>query len=725
VNKSIVVLFGLLLPLIFSVPVYAAPWEVLSDISYIRKGGLNAARLDFAIPVHYVSHFPVKHGSTLTINLRFDKNEVADTSELPLLQTIKAPKSLLVPLKDVTYMTESGEPKLVVNFREDVEFSVSQVMGISNLIIFFPETHEPKPKIVEPELRPVEREIASAGEKVVAEDKVSASDNEKAKKILDEGRAALRQGDNKKAIQTFATLLSMPKHVYMQPSLELLGLSRERNNQAAQAKAVYEEYLKLYPKGDGAIRVNQRLAELISNQMKPRKRLKETKTRKEEKQNYTSEFYGNFGQYYDYSATRTTSQPLDTNVAILENQMYTQWRVRYRDYDIRNVIYANYDYDTSDHQTDGLEINSLYSQMKNRKLGVNATVGRQRAAVGVLGKFDGVLLGYALQDKVHANLVAGFPMDYSDKQNIQTDQPFLGMSFELNDYWKGWDISPYVIRQNVDGHVDREAVGTEVRYFEEFINFFGLLDYDIYFNDINIFLFNGQYNVKKDTAITFGVDHRKSPVLETGNALVSLSENTTLSDIVRCLGRDPCDLRSLAEDRTGHSTTVTLGLSHAYSSQLTMTGDVAYSRFNFKTVNPAVTTTDQDFLDTPSTGETDTQKDYTFQVVASELLDKRDTSISYIRLTQAEKYNEATASAAYRRPFKSWRTHTQLQVRKRANDNGENLLRIIPSLKLEYRIRDDWQFYIESSLEFWNYSGTTANEDSETINVFMGYNYNF
>ena len=119
--------------------------------------------------------------------------------------------------------------------------------------------------------------------------------------------------------------------------------------------------------------------------------------------------------------------------------------------------------------------------MKNRKLGINATVGRQRASAGVLGKFDGVLLGYALQDKVHVNLVAGFPMDYFDKQNIQTDQPFLGMSLELNDYWKGWDISPYVIRQNADGHIDREAVGSEVRYFEEQVNFFGLLDYDIYF----------------------------------------------------------------------------------------------------------------------------------------------------------------------------------------------------------------------------------------------------
>ena len=719
VNKSICAVLGLLLSLLFTTPVHAAPWEVLSDVSYMRKGGVNAVRLDFAIPVHYVSHYPVKHGTTLTINLRFDKKEVQDTSELPLLQTINAPESLLVPLKEVTYITESGEPKLVVTFKEDVNFSVSQVMGITNLIIFLPEVS--KPDIVDPEIRPIEREIKSVDEKT------TTAGDERAKQILDEGRAALRVGDNKKAIQIFTTLLSMPKHAYMQPSLELLGVARERNNQGAQAKSVYEEYLKLYPKGDGAIRVNQRLADLISTRMQPKKRLKETKTRKEEKQTYTTHFTGNIGQYIDYSATRTGDRPTDTNAAILENQMSLQYRIRYGDYDIRNFFYANYDYDTVDGESSkGLEVGSLYSRMKNRKLGINATIGRQSATVaGVLGKFDGALLGYAPQDKVQLNLVAGFPVDIFDKQKIQTDEPFVGMSFELNDYWKGWDISPYIIRQNADGYIDRQAVGSEVRYIQDEFNFFGMLDYDIYFGDINILFFNGQYNVKKDTAITFAIDHRKSPLLETSNALISLDGSATLNDIISCLGRDPCDLRTLADDRTGYSNTISVGLSHAYSPRLSVTSDVAYSKYNFKTVNPAVTNSNQDFLDTASTGETDSQLDYTVQMVASELLDKRDTSISYIRLTHAQRYHEITYSAAYRRPFKTWRSHTQIQVRNRSGDNGENILKIIPSEKLEYRIGDAWQFYLETSLEFWNYSGDTAAEDSKTANFFMGYNYNF
>jgi len=70
--------------------------------------------------------------------------------------------------------------------------------------------------------------------------------------------------DYSHAIALYTKILAYPNHPYRQDAQEYLGLARERNGQLAQAKAEYEAYLKLYPKGEGADRVRQRLTGLIT-----------------------------------------------------------------------------------------------------------------------------------------------------------------------------------------------------------------------------------------------------------------------------------------------------------------------------------------------------------------------------------------------------------------------------------------------------------------------------
>lgn len=739
----LIVYFVLVLQMI--TPVQAAPWEVLSDISYMRKGGVDAVRIDFALPVLYVSHLPVKHGKTLTINIRFSQSanidtsdgekkpttepsapdnsqEQIDISELPLLQTMNAPESMLIPLQHVTYMLENNQPKLVVEFSEDVNFSVSQVMGINSLIIFLPTTA--KPDAVDPEIQPIEQEIVEVQKSATTEDE------EKIKQMLDEGRTALKRGDNKKAIQIFTKLLSMSDHAYLPASLEFLGVARERNNQAAQAKAMYEQYLKQYPKGDGAIRVNQRLADLISSRSQPKKKLKETDTTKEEKKPYTYELYGSFAQYMDYSATATEDLPRETDSAILSNQLLLNQRYRTKTLDVRNYFFANYDVDTVNGESDGIEIGQLNSKINFKNLGLNMTVGRQSASTaGILGKFDGVSVGYQVMEKIRVNGTYGYPYSYIDKQHVQTSKPFYGASVEFNEIWEGWDISPYMFRQTADGVVDRTAVGTEVRYFKNEVSVFGLLDYDIYFGDLNIFMVNGTYNFKERTAMTFNFDHRKSPTLESSNALLQLSADAKLDQLSSTYGLSDEEIKSKTKDRTGSSSSISIGLSHEYSDKLSVASDISYYRYTSATINVTQTSpTDLDVLNTPSTKDQDKQWDYSAQVVRRAWFIDRDTSIGYIRFSNADDYNEVTYSAAYRRPFGTqWRTNLQVQVRDRNNTNSDDLVKIIPSLKVDNRVGKDVQLYLETSIEIWRFKGNdpTGAPDAKSYNVYFGYNWNF
>jgi len=70
----------------------------------------------------------------------------------------------------------------------------------------------------------------------------------------------------------------------------------------------------------------------------------------------------------------------------------------------------------------------------------------------------------------------------------------------------------------VNGVVDRRAVGTELRYATNGMNAFGLLDYDVSYNVLNVAMLNGSW-VTEGTTYTLLADHRKTPYLQTSNAL--------------------------------------------------------------------------------------------------------------------------------------------------------------------------------------------------------------
>ena len=80
--------------------------------------------------------------------------------------------------------------------------------------------------------------------------------------MLADAEMAIKAGENHHAIQLLTKGISFPENDLTPRMQELLGLTRERKSQQAQARAEYEEYLRRYPTGEGADRVRQRLASL-------------------------------------------------------------------------------------------------------------------------------------------------------------------------------------------------------------------------------------------------------------------------------------------------------------------------------------------------------------------------------------------------------------------------------------------------------------------------------
>ena len=107
------------------------------------------------------------------------------------------------------------------------------------------------------------------------------------------------------------------------------------------------------------------------------------------------------------------------------------------------------------------------------------------------------------------------------------------------------------------GMTDRQALGTEVRYFRPGVTFVGLVDYDIHYGDLNDVLLLGTIALPARWTASVNLDHRRSPTLSTRNALIG--QPVTRFD--QLFGMyTPAEIEQLARDRTATSDVYTLSL---------------------------------------------------------------------------------------------------------------------------------------------------------------------
>ncbi|MFQ5354138.1 MAG: hypothetical protein ACE5DR_04260, partial [Thermodesulfobacteriota bacterium] len=305
--------------------------------------------------------------------------------------------------------------------------------------------------------------------------KLSRRVEKRIKGLLKDAKLAMTRGDNKEAAALLGKILKYPENDYSPEALELLGLAYERENRSSRAKSTYREYLLIYPEGEGAARVNQRLAGLTTARDIPKKSYKPKARTRDIK-----EFYGSFSQFYNRDSSYTDVGGSTLNRSSLSTDMDLTYRSRTADYEIRSVFIGGYEHDFLG-DSEG-RINRLYLDVLNRNNNVSGRVGRQWYSTGgVLGRFDGALLSFGKIPRVKINLVAGFPAESSTLSSVNTDKSILGVNLDLGTFWKRWDFNVYGINQRVDSVTDRRAVGGEARYNDSRGSYFTTLDYDVLF----------------------------------------------------------------------------------------------------------------------------------------------------------------------------------------------------------------------------------------------------
>ena len=755
---------------------------VLQDIRIEAKAkDTLEVRIDLGIPLTYVKHFPQTSGEILQIQLRLpdDVKRQPQKEVRQGAQDLKPPEGQEPLLIYVTYEEGvPGGPYLTLRFAHPVRFDVNTGSNLVSLVITVFDDQKPKPeekaeeKVVESGKPPVgaasgaavagaaaavtaekpaaatgadqaaekpagEKPTATEGERVLQPGKETekAKESNEISELMAKARQALTFGDNATAITLLRKIVTMPENEHTQDARELVGLALERDNQIPRAKFEYKKYLKLYEEGEGPTRVRQRLAALESVSAEQKKKLRRS-TRTEEGDSYT--VFGRWSQAY--FARYQQQQPKNDDESVdseditltrrVDSNLSVRGRYRSEDTNIQMVLTANNSYDQEDSSDSESDLSALYVDYDAFKAGYTAVVGRQRARnTGIFSRFDGVLTGYQVLPWIKPNIYFGKPVELNDDRNL--DKNMYGFSVDFGEKNDPFNMNLYYIYQSVQEMDDREAVGLSLRQTSKDMTTFGLLDYDILFEQTTLFSLRWGWKFVEESKLNLSYNYRN--LLFASNALNSQPVTTDMDDLQSLLSDN--EILQLAEDRTSVSQTFTIGNSYQFNKNNQL--NVDFSVFKSSGTN----TSELDDKNPPGVGgdniintvqgsdATGVQYTLSAQWIAGNLFAAQDLYVFGTRYSDLDTYQEVGLFSNARLPLLgNWKPRPRLDMSYRSFGSGSSTdgyrVSVAPSVQFDYRWRKEWIFDFEFGFEYVQYSDDTV-DDEIREDIRIGYSYTF
>lgn len=727
----------------------SASAQVLDRIEIVETPTTAEIHIIFNTRALYLRHTPSEKGDLIRIFLDFPD---LDRSRRFARELAASPPSDLVPKFSVTF-PDQGTNGLSVRFEKPVRFRVSQrdIRSASRIVIAVkldrPQTLPPVPS--EMAATPTAPSAAKGlKESLEIEPYRQGMDVETyADNLMKLGHKALLAGDNEQALRIFNAILNLPQNKQSQGAQEWIGVARQRSGEYVKAKAEYELYLKLYPSGDGAVRIQQRLAAL----QEAMAQLGQAKTGKPIRKIEETRVYGSVYEYYygGYSQTKTTDKISNTTTkfdnhdqSLLQSAFDITGRYRKDEYDNKFVVRGTQTYDTlatTDIRRNISRLRALYYEHSSQDSYL-VRIGRQPGNTGgVLDyRFDGVWARYTVVPQfLNVNLLAGQPRQFSLSSNYVPDDPrnfradlkryFYGANVDIGPLAQAWSGNAYYINQMVNGVVDRRAVGTEIRYAANGKNAFGLVDYDISYGVLNIAMLNGTW-VTEGATYTLMADHRRTPYLQTTNALfgtpdASLEHINTTNEAL---------LRAQAKAVTATSDLFLAGVLHSITTDWQLGGDVRLNRISGTSasnclvilpgtstlfINPnAITDAPCSLQALPGTGNIWT---YTAQAIGAHFPFDNTTFVANASYITSPAYRGQSLSLnSLARIGTQWQFDTFLILYHQKDTNDVSLYRITPTVRLDYRFLDGWTFEGSGGVER-TFQDSPAQKDTTTRQFFF------
>jgi len=530
-----------------------------------------------------------------------------------------------------------------------------------------------------------------------------------AAKLVEDAKVEITAGNLPRAIQLLTKAIGLPDNAATREARELLGVAREKNGQVAHAKAEYEEYLRLYPEGEDAARVRQRLSALVTAGKEAPPALREGAA----SGNWVTRLTASFSEYYQRDeSTVTLEQPnlapdpdkqVNRNALVSGADLTASVSNDRFDASLRFSGSHTKDFTPGDKGAYG-SISALFVEIADNVSKFFAKFGRQsRNTGGVLGRFDGALVSYDAGENIRINVVAGAPVIRSRDLFVDRERRFVGGSVDVSGLVKGFDTSVYFIDQHVDNLIDRRAAGVELRYVDDSRSAYGLIDYDVFFDTLNLALFNGSWRLKDDTTFNVAFDYRYAPTLMTIDALQGQGVET-IDDLRTQLGFTDAEIYYLAEERAARMTSGTFSVSRPLSEKWQINGGVTFT-------NVAPTNDAGGVIGQPGTG---VEAFYSAQVLANGLFTDGDLASLGVRYDDMSSATRYVIDLNTRYPVTSkLRVSPRLRLSQRQSKTADQTQYTVkPSIRMNYIPSRRYQLELEGGGEW---TRTNSAVDVETL----------
>jgi len=684
---------GLILVSGISVDALAQP---LDDVSLEFQDSGVVATIRLTGPVQYTSHFPASHGDTLEI---FYQRVQGQTSDEPWVdnEVRRSPPSGLIPSFTVTTRDQKTKPKLVIRFSREAEYSVA--MGKDNRSVLITIQPQKRPVSTGPlPLLPTVKPETAAAAGLTAEQAQAADIGKQARALMIQGRDALAAKNNDAAVDAFNKLLLLPPNDYTQEGQEWVGVARQRAGQPDKAKIEYDLYLRLYPEGEGAARVAQRLGGLSGRGDNAKPAIVAADEKKKSTARWLS--FGGITSRYYYgrskidstftfnNATTSSSQSL-TDQSMLISTVNASQRYLSDEFDGRLVFNDVSTLSFLENQPSQNRLNAAYGEIKGRTSDFLVRLGRQSPmGGGVQSRFDGLAGGYGDAQSLRVNAVAGKVADYSPGSKPK----FYGASVDSG------PLSFYGITQTVDSTQDRRALGTELRYYREKQTIYALVDYDSYFKAVNTVQVMGSTSMPGYN-LHYMFDHRKPMSIR--NALNG-ANTSSISELLQAMSPDR--LRDLALARTSISNLGQVGASMPLKKNWQVAGDLRLSNTTgLSASDPTLPAIAGSTAAMPGRG---LEKGITAQIIGSNLYKEGDTWSASAGFNSGSATKGSNLYFYNHTPFNNnWMVDASLQLSSDTDQLGGTTKRTSPMLRGSYRVRDELYVDADGGFEFTDYNG--------------------
>jgi hypothetical protein len=332
---------------------------------------------------------------------------------------------------------------------------------------------------------------------------------------------------------------------------------------------------------------------------------------------------------------------------------------------------------------------------------------------GVMGRFDGLLVDYRLSGGVTLNAVAGRPVVAGQEASDLRKQVF-GLSATTGKIAGAWDLSSYIAQQQNNGRMENRAVGGALRYLRPTHSLLVSLDYDMDEHSLSTFMVSGAWKLQPATTLSTTFDIRHS-YMHTPQEVYLQQTMAATEGWKWALPMDR--IKQLAGKRSTEVSTLGLGLSHAFSQRIKLSGDFAVLDV-WKDAAPG---------DPNGVAVQYSEYFYRLKLSGKDLVLSGDNSSLDLRhsITQSARISSASLDTRYA-INRLWQIRPQLRTDYRDNEQDSSVQWVTsPLVKMEYRWRKQYGIDIAAGGEWSARRLPAEHEVRSSYFLSLGYRANF